>query len=130
MNLIKIINVISVNLLFLCVLYNLFVYPFVMNGSIVKRIEKKVGVPLHFCLPMYDFQMGGYWARGWEVAIYIVAEYFHLGRYINPLFALKQVKYDVSIASKYEIIWSFISVAALLGFFIFAIIFAVTVGHG
>ncbi len=130
MNFIKIINIISVNLLFLCVLYNLFIYPFVMNNSIIKRIEKKIGVPLHFCLPMYDFQMGGYWARGWEIAFYIVAECLGLGRYTNPKYALKQIKYDVSTASKYEIIWSFISVAALMGFFIFAIIFALTTGHG
>ena len=59
-----------------------------------------------------------------------MAECFGLGRYFNPLFALKQIKYDVSTAGKYEIIWSFISMAALLGFLFFLIIFALTTGHG
>ena len=130
MNLIKTINLISVYGTSLCFLYFFFVYPFVMNGSVIKRIEKKIGAPLHFCLPMYDFQMGGYYMRGYEVAYYIVAECFGLGRYFNPLFALKQIKYDLSTAGKYEIIWSFISMAALLGFLLFLIIFALTTGHG
>ena len=110
MNLIKTINLVAGFGMFFCILYFAFIYPFVMNGSIIRRIEKKIGVPLHFCLPVYDFQMGGYYLRGYEIANYIVAEYFGLSRYLNPLYALRQIKYDVSTASKYEIVWSFITV--------------------
>ena len=42
MSLIKVINLVSVNGVFLCMFYVFFVYPFVMNGSIIKRIEKKL----------------------------------------------------------------------------------------
>ena len=84
---------------------------------------------MSFRLPVYDFQMGGYYLRGFEIANYIVAECLGLGRYINSLYALKQVKYDVSVASKYEIIWSFITVFVELGGLIFFVVFALTAGH-
>jgi hypothetical protein len=100
----------------------LIVFPAIFNCKIIPRLEKKIGCKLKFdALPAY-YLLPKSWSPLWwwcEVSSYIFFSYFWKIPKRMRNFALAKVNFDVSQASRFDIIMSTFGTVIVYGCAVF-----------
>ena len=110
----------------LCGLYFLIIDPFIYHYWIIPIIQKRYKEKLIFDMPTYGLiLLPGWFMPPTEIGFYIVCKYFgwEIPLTRNCYAALKKIAYDIKMATKAEIVISFITVINFFLIIILAIIF-------
>lgn len=122
-------------LCFFAVINSMLIFPIIFNYLLIPKIEKRIGQKLNFCLAMYNgYLFGKFFCRYIEIMYSILILYFRFKLTRNPkdkklasFFALGQIDYQISTASPFEIIMSFLGLinafVLLSGIVLYAVYF-------